>query len=105
MSRTHGASEGADIRERFGRAVSPRRREPGLTQERVSEHARMHRTYVAVIELGKRNVSLVNIERLARALSLPISDLFSSITSRTRGAPLNDERCLAKVVRTSTETC
>ena len=66
----------ADIRERFGYAVKVRREELGLTQEDLAEKAGIHRTYLSDIERGARNVSLLNIERVAAALTLPISELF-----------------------------
>jgi transcriptional regulator with XRE-family HTH domain len=65
-----------DIRERFGDAVRGRREELGLTQEDLAERAGIHRTYLSDVERGGRNVSLVNIERLAAALSLLTSELF-----------------------------
>ena len=65
-----------DIRERFGFAVRVRREELGLTQEDLADKARIHRTYLSDIERGTRNVSLINIERVAAALSLPVSELF-----------------------------
>jgi transcriptional regulator with XRE-family HTH domain len=65
-----------DIRERFGFAVRTRREELGLTQEDLAAKAGIHRTYLSDIERGSRNVSLINIERIAAALSLPISGLF-----------------------------
>jgi transcriptional regulator with XRE-family HTH domain len=65
-----------DIRERFGYAVKRRREELDLTQEELAERARIHRTYLSDIERGSRNPSLVNIERLADALTLRISELF-----------------------------
>ena len=77
MTGMYEISGGAGIRARFGEAVRTRRRELGLTQERLAERAGLHRVYVAEVELGKRNVSLVNIERLAVALSVSIPDLFS----------------------------
>jgi len=69
----------ADIRERFGDAVRSRREELGLTQEDLAEKAGIHRTYLSDIERGTRNVSLVNIERLADALSLSLPDLFERV--------------------------
>jgi transcriptional regulator with XRE-family HTH domain len=66
-----------DIRERFGFAVKWRREELGLIQEDLAERAGIHRTYLSDIERGTRNVSLLNIERLALALNISISDLFS----------------------------
>jgi transcriptional regulator with XRE-family HTH domain len=65
-----------DIRERFGLAVKVRREGLGLTQEDLAEKAGIHRTYLSDVERGARNLSLVNIERLAAALDLAISQLF-----------------------------
>jgi transcriptional regulator with XRE-family HTH domain len=66
----------ADIRERFGFAVKGRREELGLTQEDLADKAGIHRTYLSDIERGSRNVSLINIERVAAALSMLMSELF-----------------------------
>jgi transcriptional regulator with XRE-family HTH domain len=68
-----------DIRERFGDAVRSRREELGLTQEDLAERARIHRTYPSDIERGTRNVSLINIERVAVSLSLRTSELFQRV--------------------------
>jgi transcriptional regulator with XRE-family HTH domain len=65
-----------DVRERFGYAVKSRRDELGLTQEELAHKAAIHRTYLSDVERGTRNVSLVNIELLARALGLSMADLF-----------------------------
>jgi transcriptional regulator with XRE-family HTH domain len=65
-----------DIRERFGFAIKDRREALGLTQEEFADVAGIHRTYLSDIERGTRNVSLINIERVAVALSLKISELF-----------------------------
>ena len=51
----------------------------GLTQEEFAERAGIHRTYLSDIERGTRNVSLINIERVATALSLRISELFQAV--------------------------
>ena len=67
---------GADILERLGFAVKSRREALSLTQEEFAERAGIHRTYLSDIERGSRNVSLINIERVALALSLKISQLF-----------------------------
>jgi transcriptional regulator with XRE-family HTH domain len=68
-----------DIRERFGFAVKDRREALGLTQEEFAEKAGIHRTYLSDIERGTRNVSLINIERVALALSLKLSTLFEHV--------------------------
>ncbi|MEA5515635.1 helix-turn-helix transcriptional regulator [Nodularia sp. UHCC 0506] len=67
-----------DIKWHFGRSVRKRRRELNLSQEELAEKAELHRTYISNIELGKCNVSLVNIEKLAKSLNISISDLFAN---------------------------
>lgn len=68
-----------DIRARFGLAIKARREELGLTQEDLADWAGIHRTYLSDIERGARNLSLINIDRLAAALSLPLSELFRHV--------------------------
>jgi transcriptional regulator with XRE-family HTH domain len=69
----------SDIRERFGFAVKSRREELNLTQEDLAHKAGIHRTYLSDIERGSRNVALINIDRLAEALSLSLSELFRTV--------------------------
>ena len=68
-----------DIRERFGYAVKVRREALGLTQEDLADKAGIHRTYLSDVERGTRNLSLVNIERLAAGLSILMSELFVTV--------------------------
>ncbi len=68
-----------DVRERFGFAVKARREALGLTQEDLAEKAGIHRTYLSDVERGSRNICLMNIERVAAALSLKLADLFRSV--------------------------
>ncbi len=65
-----------DLRERFGFAVKVRREELGLTQEDLADRAGIHRTYLSDVGRGSRNICLLNIERLAAALALPLAELF-----------------------------
>jgi transcriptional regulator with XRE-family HTH domain len=68
-----------DVRERFGYAVKLRREELGMTQEDLAEKAGIHRTYLSDVERGTRNLSLVNIERLAEALVMSMSELLEAV--------------------------
>ena len=68
-----------DIRERFGFAVKSRREVLGLTQEELAHRAKIHRTYLSDVERGTRNLSLINIERLAIALEIGLPSLFASL--------------------------
>ena len=54
--------------EEFGRRVRARRQVLGCTQEDLAESTGLHWTYVGSVERGERNVSLLNICRLAMAL-------------------------------------
>jgi len=71
--------EKPDVLERFGTAVKFRREELGLTQEDLAEKAGIHRTYLSDIERGTRNLSLINIEKLAAALTMSMSDIFALV--------------------------
>jgi transcriptional regulator with XRE-family HTH domain len=68
-----------DIRARFGNAVRKRRNELTISQEDLAERAGLHRTYISDLERGKRNVSLENLEKLAKALNMSISDLMMRV--------------------------
>lgn len=66
---------GKPISQVFGENVRRLRQGRGLSQERLADEARLHRTYISAIERGERNVSLVNIEKIAKALDVPIAAL------------------------------
>jgi transcriptional regulator with XRE-family HTH domain len=67
-----------DVKKSFGAALRSFRRLSGISQEELGDLAGLHRTYICDIERGSRNVSLENIERLALALKISISTLFSN---------------------------
>jgi transcriptional regulator with XRE-family HTH domain len=67
-----------DIRARFGARLRELREVRGLSQEQLAMRAGLHRTYVSSTERGQRNVSLVNIERLALALKVSVRELFGA---------------------------
>ena len=64
-----------DILEEFGAKVRERRLALGLSQEELASRAGVHRTYVGMVERAEKNVTLRNIERIAKALELPIDQL------------------------------
>lgn len=61
----------------FGANVRARRRRLRLSQEELAELAGVHRTYIGMIERCEKNVTIFNIERLAKALSVPPGKLLS----------------------------
>ncbi len=72
----------ADIRVRFGRALRLRRNKLGVSQEAFADLCGLDRTYLGGIERGERNVALVNIEKIARALRISTSELFKGLDTR-----------------------
>jgi len=63
----------------FGKYLRELRLRRGLTQEELAERAHLHRNYVGGVERGERNISLINIVELARALSTKPADLLTKI--------------------------
>ena len=68
-----------DIRIRFGRAIRRIREEQEINQEEAAERCGLHRTYYSGIERGVRNVSIVNVERIAKGLKTPLPRLFERL--------------------------
>jgi transcriptional regulator with XRE-family HTH domain len=68
-----------DIKIRFGRRLRELRLEKGWSQETLANLAEIDRTYIPGIESGKRNVSIVILEKLSRSFEINISDLLGEI--------------------------
>jgi transcriptional regulator with XRE-family HTH domain len=68
-----------DPRAQLGKSVRARRTALGLSQEALAERANLHWTYIGGIERGERNVSLLNIVKIARALDVTPSRLMAGI--------------------------
>lgn len=60
---------------KFGNKVREERLKKGFSQESLAEKAGLHRTYIGMIERAEKNITLENIEKLANALGVDISDL------------------------------
>jgi len=67
-----------DIRQRVGLRIRELRKNLGLTQEALAFKANLDKTYVNEVENGKRNISIVNLEKLAFALNANIKDFFAN---------------------------
>lgn len=65
------------ISKRFGLFVAKLRNERGMTQEELAFKSGLHRTYIGMIERGERNITLVNVMRLADAFGIRMSEMFS----------------------------
>jgi transcriptional regulator with XRE-family HTH domain len=64
---------------KLGENIRHYRRLKGLTQEELAELTGLHRTYIGGIERVERNVSMLNLVRLARTLEVPLSVLLEKI--------------------------
>lgn len=77
----------ADL-ERFGLRVRAVRERLGMSQEELADRAGMHRTYLGGVERGERNLGLLNVIRIARALGIsPAVLLEDSSTAEGRRSP------------------
>ncbi|MBU6441035.1 MAG: helix-turn-helix domain-containing protein [Betaproteobacteria bacterium] len=68
-----------DPRLLFGRQVADMRRAAGLSQEALAHDSGLARSYLGGVERGQRNISLVNICKLARALGIRPAELLSTL--------------------------
>ncbi len=59
----------------FGENVRKYRRLLDISQEELAHRADLHRTYIGMIERAEKNITLVNMEKIAKALEVQIEDL------------------------------
>ena len=67
------------ITEKIGNRIRELRKETGLSQEKFAAKIGMDRTYFASVELGKRNISIVNLEKIADGLDISLAELFLNV--------------------------
>ena len=66
----------ATLRAKLGKAVRRLRTDAGYSQESFADACQLHRTYIGSVERGEINISLENLERIARTLKVSVSTLF-----------------------------
>lgn len=67
-----------NIKEKTGKRLRELRTVKGLSQEKFAFECELDRTYIASIEQGRRNVSIANIEKIANAFDMSVSEFFNS---------------------------
>lgn len=67
-----------DILNTFGENVRKYRRLLDISQEELAHRADLHRTYIGMIERAEKNITLVNMEKIANALEVKIEDLLKN---------------------------
>lgn len=68
---------------KYGQVIRNIRLSKKISQEALADMVGIHRTYMSDVELGKRNVSLENIEKISLALCVPISEIFRQVENET----------------------
>ena len=66
-----------DIRLLVGKRVKELRNNMGISQEELADMVCLDRTYITSVERGKRNISIVNVEKLAKALQVSLAEFFA----------------------------
>ncbi len=64
---------------KFGKKIREIRVKRGLSQEALADRASVHRTYIGMVERAEKNITLLNIQKLAKALKIDIRELFDGI--------------------------
>lgn len=67
------------VQKKVGNRIRELRQQTGLSQEKFALKIGMDRTYFASVENGKRNISIVNLEKIANGLGISLSELFRGI--------------------------
>lgn len=62
----------------FGNRVRKLRKLKFYSQEELADRANLHRTYIGMIERAEKNITLLNIQKIAKALEVEIKDLFEN---------------------------
>lgn len=65
-----------DIKETLGKRIKFLRNKIGVSQEELADRAGIDLTYITSVECGKRNIAIVNIEKIAKALGVTLAKLF-----------------------------
>lgn len=65
------------IKKQVGNRIKELRNLLGISQEELGFRSGVHRTYIASLEVGKRNVSIVTLEKIVKALEVSMSDFFN----------------------------
>lgn len=99
MIRHHALRSDADLQARLGAVVRACRHRLGITQEELAWRAGIHRTYLADVERGKRNVTLRTISNLSRTLQISIGHVFAHVSAPTRAARSAESELVPNEVR------
>ncbi len=66
-----------DVTSQIGSRIRELRKEKGLSQEELGGRAKLHYTYIGAVERGEKNVSVVTLNKIARALGTSLNEIFT----------------------------
>ena len=69
----------SSILKKFGKKVRTLRNERGVSQEELGRIAKLHRTYIGMIERGEKNITLENVEKISDALGVSVHKMFADL--------------------------
>jgi transcriptional regulator with XRE-family HTH domain len=92
-------SHDASLKKRFGAAVRRYRQRLAISQEELAWRADMHRTYLADVERGARNLSLSSMARLVTGIGVSLSQFFATLESIELAPAGHPTRVSASVTR------
>ena len=69
-----------DIRSKIGQRIKTLRAEKGVSQNDLAFYAGLDRSYLAGVENGKRNISVINLEKIAIALETTVRNFFDDLS-------------------------
>lgn len=78
MARVAGHSDQDGVLTALGQAIRDRRAMVSLSQEALADAAKIDRSHIGRIERGARNVTMLNMMRIAKALDMPLSQLIAA---------------------------
>jgi transcriptional regulator with XRE-family HTH domain len=74
----------------FGEAITEHRKSVAMTQQELADRAGVHRTYISDIERGSRNVTVLNLRRIATALGTNAPSIFSQTDKKLSSIEVTD---------------
>jgi len=68
-----------EVLKKFADRVRELRIKKNISQEKLGELSNLHRTYIGMVERAEKNISLKNIQKIAKALNVRLEDLFGGL--------------------------
>jgi transcriptional regulator with XRE-family HTH domain len=74
---TSYSKQDKELLKNVGRRIKDYRKRTGLSQEKLAFACELDRTYIGSVERGERNISVINLSKIANAFDVPVTDLLN----------------------------